>query len=163
MIEHLIQELIDALNRNTAAVTAFTLPTAAPAKRSRAKADSAIEAAAQLASDTKAQLQESVITGLQEVEEKRAELLGPAEAPAPEAPATVEPEPEPQPEPAGEVTHDMILNIVREFRKGLDTTNYAKSKADLKVVLDRFGIEALSKADKKDLPELLTAVQAICQ
>ncbi len=52
---------------------------------------------------------------------------------------------------------------MRDFRKGLDTTNYAKSKADLKEILERFGIEALSKADKKDLPELLTAVQGICQ
>lgn len=158
MIEHLIQELIDALNRNTAAVTAFTLPTAAPAKRTRTKPTT----------EEKPELTEvpadcEVLKPLPE----------PAETPTPEVPATVEPEPEPAGtpvtedgtviEPAAEITHDQILNIVREFRKGLDTTNYAKSKADLKVVLDRFGIEALSKADKKDLPELLTAVQAICQ
>lgn len=161
MIETVIQEHTDALNRNTAAVlalaAALSTQPAAPAKRSRAKAEPTMVT---LTPDPEP---------AETPEPEPAPQVEPEPEPQPEPAATPEPQPEPEPEPEPvvvdnrDVTHEQVMNIVREFRQGLDTANYAKNKADLAVVLKRFGIEAVSKAPKEVLPELLIAVKEICQ
>ena len=148
MIETLIQELIDALNRNTAtnAALASALGNQAPAKRTRAKAAPSPEPA-----------------GTPEPE--AAPAVEPEVAPAvePEVAPAVKPEVAPAVEPAAEdITIEQILGVVQQFRKDYPEL-IPSNKAALAEVLEQFNLTALSKAQKAQFPELLAAVKGICQ